>query len=71
MSALIDGREMQPPEPLERTLDALEQLPDGDELTLLLDCEPRPLYNILCRDGYAWNEQVLDDGTHEIRIRRK
>ena len=33
---VIDGRGMEPPEPLEATLAALDTLPAGEELTLLL-----------------------------------
>lgn len=67
---VVDGRAMQPPEPLEKTLEALDQLPPGKELLLLLYCHPVPLFNILRNNGYAWQEDVDTDGTHEIRIRR-
>lgn len=67
---LIDGRQMQPPEPLERTLAALEDLGEGDELVLLLYCQPRPLLAILRRDGFEWVESLQPDGTCEFRIRR-
>ncbi len=67
---LIDGRELEPPEPLELTLAALERMADGEELTLLLYCRPHPLFAILQRDGYSWSEWVAEDGTHGIRIRR-
>lgn len=67
---VIDGRDMLPPEPLERTLAALETLPEGEQLTLLLYCQPHPLYEILRRDGYRWDEALLADGTREIRIRK-
>ncbi len=72
MSAVtvIDGRDLQPPEPLERALEALDTLADGDELLLLLYCQPQPLFNILRKNGYTWQEAVQDDGTHEIRIRK-
>ncbi|NWG31423.1 MAG: DUF2249 domain-containing protein [Rhodocyclaceae bacterium] len=66
---IIDGREMQPPEPLEKTLEALDGLPRGEELLLLLYCHPLPLFNILRNHGFVWQEDILDDGTHEIRIR--
>lgn len=65
----IDGREMQPPEPLEKTLAALDELGADDELLLLVYCHPVPLFNILRNNGYAWQENVREDGTHEIRIR--
>jgi uncharacterized protein (DUF2249 family) len=67
---VVDGREMQPPEPLEKTLEGLDQLPAGAELLLLVYCHPVPLFNILRNNGYVWREDVLADGTHEIRIRR-
>lgn len=70
MPRVIDGRDLQPPEPLELTLSALDVLPDGEELLLLLYCQPHPLYQILGRNGYVWQEELQPDGTHEIRIRK-
>jgi hypothetical protein len=67
---IIDGREMQPPEPLEKALAALDSLPAGGELLLLLYCHPTPLFKILHNNGYAWQESISADGTHEILIRR-
>jgi uncharacterized protein (DUF2249 family) len=71
VTQLIDGRDLPPPEPLELTLAALDELPDGQELTLLLLCTPSPLFAILRREGYSWQETILEDGTHEIRIQRR
>lgn len=71
MTKIIDGRELQPPEPMERTLEALEQLADGDEVLLLLYCQPHPLFNILRNNGYSWTEEVRPEGTREIRIRKQ
>lgn len=68
--SIIDGRDLQPPEPLERTLGALDTLADDRELLVLLYCSPQPLFNILRQNGFKWQETVLDDGTHEIRIRK-
>lgn len=70
MSRVIDGRDLQPPEPLELALNALGELADGEELVMLLYCQPHPLFQILRRNGYSWQEEVRDDGTHEIRIRK-
>ena len=67
---VIDGRELQPPEPMERTLEALDTLAEGDELLLLLYCQPHPLFNILRNNGYGWSEELRADGTREIRIRK-
>ncbi len=70
MPRVIDGRDLLPPEPLELTLAALDELSADEELVLLLYCQPQPLYAILARNGYRWRESVQDDGTREIRISR-
>jgi len=66
----IDGRDLPPPEPLELTLAALDELPAGEHVVLLLPCRPHPLFNFLRRNGYRWSEEVRDDGTYAIRIER-
>lgn len=68
---LVDGRDLLPPEPLERALEALDTLPADAELTLLLYCQPHPLFNVLRQNGYVWTETLQPDGTHEIRIRKR
>ena len=70
MTTIIDGRELQPPEPMERTLAALDDLADGDDLLLLLYCQPHPLFNVLRQNGYAWSDELRADGTREIRIHK-
>ena len=67
---VVDGRSMQPPEPLEATLSALDTLAPGEELVVLLHCEPVPLYSVLKQNGYAYTAKLLSDGTNEIRIRK-
>lgn len=49
---------------------ALDGLADGDDVLLLLYCQPHPLFNILRNNGYVWTEEVLPEGTREIRIRK-
>ncbi|KAF0164740.1 MAG: hypothetical protein FD157_1904 [Rhodocyclaceae bacterium] len=71
MNTIIDGRDMQPPEPMERTLEALDTLGEGDEVLLLLYCQPHPLFSILRQNGYTWSEESRADGTREIRIRKQ
>jgi uncharacterized protein (DUF2249 family) len=68
---VIDGRELQPPEPMELTLEALDRLGEGDNILLLLYCQPHPLFSILKKNGYAWSEDLRADGTREIRIRKQ
>lgn len=67
---LIDGRDLQPPEPLERALAELATLAPGEELVMLLRCEPLPLYSVLERNGFAWHASFRADGTNEIRIHK-
>jgi hypothetical protein len=71
MIIVIDGRDLQPPEPMERTVEALDRLGADDEILLLLYCQPHPLFNVLRNNGYAWTDNLLPDGTREIHIRRQ
>jgi uncharacterized protein (DUF2249 family) len=67
----IDARGLEPPEPFERTMEALSQLQPGDEILLIIDREPRPLYRVLTRNGYAWKATHHDDGRFEVAIRQR
>jgi hypothetical protein len=68
MQIIVDGREMQPPEPLEKTLSALDELGPGDEVVLWVRCQPQPLFNVLKRNGYQWTASDGPDGSFEYRI---
>jgi uncharacterized protein (DUF2249 family) len=59
---LLDLRDLPAPEPMERVLDALDLLPAGAELPVLLAREPHPLYGILARMGCRWRAEWRDDG---------
>jgi TusA-related sulfurtransferase len=67
---VIDGRDMEPPEPLELAVAALATLAPGEELVMLLRCEPLPLYSILERNGFGYRSKLRPDGTNEIRIQK-
>lgn len=67
----IDGRVMVPPEPMVQTLDALEHLPDGQHLRLLLGREPWPLYSMLQSSGYDHQTGFFEDDGFEILIWRR
>lgn len=67
--AVIDARELLPPEPMVRVLAALPGLGPGEALTLLLYREPFPLYAVLQERGFAWRTTLADDGTYTIEIR--
>ena len=64
----IDGREMQPPEPFEKTVEALERLPHGCELVLLAPCEPRPLFRVLRLNGFDYRCTFVPEGWFEVRM---
>ena len=68
MPKTIDGRHLFPPAPLQRTLEALDELAPGEEIRLLLNMRPHPLYRMLKRSGFAWREVRLDNGSLEIHI---
>ena len=64
----LDVRGLEPPEPLEKVLDALEQLPAGDRLCMLIEREPRPLYRILANNGFACKTTALPGFLFEVMI---
>lgn len=65
---LLDVSGLLPPEPMERILDALAQLPPGGALQVLIDREPFPLFRILDRDGCGYRILPRDDGRYDLRI---
>lgn len=71
MTTVIDARELEPPEPFERVMEALCDLAPGDDILLILNREPFPLYRVLERNGYAWETASFADGRFEIHIYEK
>jgi hypothetical protein len=69
MELLVDAREMQPPEPFERTMEALEQMGPEDEVVLWLFRRPEPLFKTLQRNGYIYTEASGPEGCNEFRIK--
>lgn len=68
---VIDGRDLEPPEPFLLTMEALDEIRPGQTVLLRLGREPFPLYRALQLNGYAWETSRLDDGTIEILIRHR
>jgi TusA-related sulfurtransferase len=66
----VDARGLEPPEPFERAMEALADLPHGGRFTLLIARMPHPLLRILERDGYRHEAGFRDDGAVEILISR-
>ncbi|SBT03731.1 conserved hypothetical protein [Candidatus Accumulibacter aalborgensis] len=68
---VIDARGLEPPEPMVRTMEALEHLGAEATLVLLLPREPYPLYRALEINGFSWQTARRPDGTVEILIRHQ
>jgi len=71
LERIVDARWLEPPEPMELTLAAIEDLGPGDQLRLLIHRTPHMLFPILTEWGFDYRTHTLDDGTHEIFIWRK
>jgi uncharacterized protein (DUF2249 family) len=66
----LDVRGLEPPEPLELVLDALDLLAHGDHLCMRIEREPFPLYRILSNNGYAYCTSALPGLEYEVTIWR-
>ena len=61
MEHRVDVSALEPPEPFERILDALMDLPRGDLLRVRHRREPFPLYRLLERSGFRWRTERHGD----------
>ena len=66
----LDVCALQPCEPVGVVLDALDQLAPGDQLRLVIDSEPFPLYRILSNKAYAYCASAIADTLYEVTIWR-
>lgn len=66
---LIDARGLEPPEPMEKAMQALLLLGPGQHIRMLLHREPYPLYAILENKGYRYDAVMQPDGSYAILIR--
>jgi uncharacterized protein (DUF2249 family) len=64
----LDVCGLQAPEPMERVLEALSNMPPGDRLHMLIDREPRPLYRILDNNGFLHQTTEKPDYLYEVLI---
>jgi uncharacterized protein (DUF2249 family) len=65
----IDVCGLEPPEPLERIVAALDSLSVGGSVLVKIDRRPLPLYRMLERNGYVYEERAGPDSLYEITIR--
>jgi uncharacterized protein (DUF2249 family) len=68
---VLDVRNFEPPEPLERALDALAALEGGQRLRMMIGREPFPLYDMLHKRGYLHETIPRPDGDYEILVWRE
>lgn len=65
---LVDARWLEPPEPMEKVLMALDGLRAGQRIRFLLHREPFPLYDVLQSMGFSLATRMIEDGCYEILI---
>lgn len=64
----LDNRGLEPPEPMVRTLEQLENMPDDEVLYIINDRRSIYLYPELETRGYDHETRELEDGSFEIKI---
>ncbi|MFD1360183.1 DUF2249 domain-containing protein [Lentibacillus salinarum] len=64
----IDNRGLEPPQPMMRTLKALDKLNSGESLAIINDRRPLFLYEELDDRGYAHETEAQEDGSFKITI---
>jgi tRNA 2-thiouridine synthesizing protein A len=65
---ILDNRGLEPPQPMMRTLAALEKLKENEVLTIINDRRPMFLYEQLEELGYKNRTEQLEDGSFKIEI---
>lgn len=65
---VLDNRGLEPPQPMMRTLKALEKIKDGEQLAIINDRRPVFLYEELNELGYNHETEELEDGSFKITI---
>jgi len=66
----MDNRELEPPEPMERILAAVEAMAPGEVLSALLCREPIFLFPQLAKRGHRWRGAFEDDGkSYKVLVR--
>lgn len=65
---LVDARWLEPPEPMERVLLAMDCLRPGQHIRFLIHREPLPLYPVLRNLGYRHTTHLMPDHCYEVLI---
>jgi tRNA 2-thiouridine synthesizing protein A len=67
---ILDNRGLEPPQPMMRTLAALENLKENEILTIINDRRPMFLYEQLEELGFKNRTEPQEDGSFKIEIFR-
>ena len=59
LTRLLDVRTLPPPQPMQRILEALEELPRGEYLIAMTPLHPAPLLEMLDADGFAYRTHSM------------
>ncbi|WP_099157199.1 DUF2249 domain-containing protein [Virgibacillus ndiopensis] len=65
---IIDNRGLEPPQPMMRTLKALDKMKNGESLAIINDRRPMFLYEELNERGYLHETEPQEDGSFKISI---
>ena len=68
MEHYLDVSMLEPCEPLDRTLAAIQKLGEGDYLKVLHRREPHLLYPMLEQTGFSWRSMPGETTEYEIYI---
>ncbi|WP_079509503.1 DUF2249 domain-containing protein [Mesobacillus jeotgali] len=68
---ILDNRGLEPPQPMMRTLAALEELDEGQNLIIINDRRPMFLFEQLDELGYLFLTEQQEDGSYRVTISRK
>jgi tRNA 2-thiouridine synthesizing protein A len=68
---VLDNRGLEPPQPMMRTLAALEDLAEGQTLVIINDRRPMFLFEQLDELGYLYLTEQQKDGSYKVTISRK
>jgi len=68
---VLDVRGLEPPEPLEMALDAIEVLQPGERLRMIHSREPCLLYPLLAQRGFNHLAEAAAEDHYEILIWRR
>jgi uncharacterized protein (DUF2249 family) len=68
---ILDVCGLEPPEPLEKVLEALSSLASDERLCVVIGREPHPLYQILERNGFSHSTRCREDYLYEVLIWHK